>query len=269
MSKQRAKRILGMTIPQWTVLGVLTLLICCVIVGGFYWLNSQVAAAYTVPDMPVVDVTPQPSATSLPTETPLPTASPTPITYRSLIPDGWRHYKSDAVPGLEIWLPSAYAYQTEKMKQGTAPIYDDVTAKDVMDLWDPTPSPYMLFTTFNASVRPTFASNLDEMIDTDFATLMRTGRLLERDEFEFQLENYPARRLIFDITLNGVNAGFAVYVVQVGRDLYYLIFATPFNELYTRLPDFDKTIQTFRLGPVVPTPGPSPTLPAPTNTPLQ
>jgi hypothetical protein len=268
MSRQRAKRILGMTIPQWTVLGALALSICCIFVGGYYWLNSMVAAAYAVPDLPMVDVTPLPSATSLPTETPLPTASPTPITYRSLVPDGWRRYRSDVAPGMEIWLPSTYANQTEKMQQGSTPVYDNEAAK-VMALWDPTPSPYMLFTTFEASVRPTFASSLDEMIDTDFSTLMRTGRLLERDEFEFQLENYPARRLVFDVTVNGVNAGFAVYVVQVGRDLYYLIFATPFNELYTRLPDFDKTIQTFRIGPIVPTPGPSPTPPPPTNTPLQ
>lgn len=269
MSRQRAKRILGMTMPQWMVLGFLALLICCIFVGGFYWLNAMVAAAYAVPDLPVSDVTPPPSSTPLPTETPLPTASPTRITYRSLIPEGWRRYRSDAMPGLEIWLPSTYAYQPEAMQQRSTSVYNNEAAKKILALWDTTPSPYMIFTTFEISVRPTFASNLDEMIDTDFVSLMQRGRLLERDEFEFQLENYPARRLIFDVTVNGVNTGLAVYVVQVGRDLYYLGFATSYNELYTHLPDFDKTIQTFRIEPALSTPAPSPTLPPPTNTPLQ
>lgn len=266
MSRQRAKRILGMTTPQWTVLGVLVLFICCVFVGGFYWLNSMVTAAYTAPDLPILNVTPLPTSTLLPTETPLPTASPTAITYLSLIPAGWRQFKADAAPGLETWLPNTYIQQNEKQKLAATLVYDLKPAQGIMALWDPTPSPYMIFTTFEASTRPTFASDLDEMIDTDFGTLMRRGRLLERDTFVFQTEHYLARRLVFDITVNGVNAGLALYVVQVGRDLYYLAFATPFNELYTRLPVFDQAIQTFRIVPIVPTPEPTSTLPSPTNT---
>jgi hypothetical protein len=268
MSRQRAKRILGMTIPQWTVLGVLVLFICCTVVGGFWWLNSIVTAAYAVPDMPMADVTPVPTFTLLPTETLLPTASPTPITYESLVPAGWRRFKPDAAPGMEIWLAPSYIPQTEKEKQAATPILDIEAAHPIMALRDTTPSPYMIFTTFEASSRPIFSSNLDEMIDSEFAALMRSGRLLERDDFVFATRNYPARRLIIDITVNGVNAGLAIYAVQVGGDLYYLGFATAFNELYTRLPDFDATIQTFRIVPIIPTPLPSPTFSPPTNTPL-
>lgn len=268
MSKTRAKRILGMTVSQWTVLGGMFLLICCIIVGGFWWLNSMVAAAYQSPALPIFDITPLPTFTPLPIETLAPTPSPTPITYESLIPADWKRFRSDAAPGLQIWLPPAFLPQTDKQKQASTPVYDIEAAQGIMALWDPTPSPYMIFTSFEASVRPTFASNLDEMVDTEFGALMRTGRLLERDEFVFTLEEYPARRLIFDITVNGVNAGLAIYVVQVGKDLYYMGFATAFNELYTRLPNFDQVIQTFRIVPVVPTPAPTSTLPIPTNTSL-
>lgn len=268
MSRTRAKRILGMTIPQWTVLGGMFLLICCILVGGFWWLNSMVVAAYQSPVLPIIDITPLPTLTPLPTETLVPTPSPTPITYRSLIPDGWKRFKSDAAPGLEIWLPESFQPQTEKQKQASTPVYDIENTQGIMALWDPTPSPYMIFTSFEASMRPAFGSDLDEMIDTEFGALMRMGRLLERDEFVFTLEEYPARRLIFDITVNGVNAGLAIYVVRVGRDLYYMGFATAFNELYLHLPTFDQVIQTFRITPIVPTPAPTSTLPIPTNTSL-
>ncbi|HSQ39511.1 MAG TPA: hypothetical protein VLM78_05075 [Anaerolineales bacterium] len=268
MSRPRAKRILGMTVPQWTVLGVLVLFICCVVVGGFWWLNSMVAAAYAVPDSPALDVTPLPTFTPLPTATLSPVPSPTPILYESLIPAGWNLFKPATAPGMEIWLPPSYISQTEKEKETSSPVYDVEAARSIMALKDTTPSPYLIFTTLDVSVRPTFANSLDEMIDSDFGALMRTGRLLERDSFVFETESYPARRLIFDINVNGTNAGVAVYVLQVGKNLYYLGFVTAFNELYTRLPAFDQAIQTFRIVPIIPTPVPSPTVSPPTKTPL-
>ncbi len=268
MSRPRAKRILGMTIPQWTVLGGLFLLICCIVVGGFWWLNSMVSAAYEAPNLPISNITPPPTFTPLPTETLVPTPSPTIISYESLIPADWKRFKPEAAPGMEIWLPSSYVQQTEKERQASTPIYDIEAARSIMALKDTTKSPYLVFTTFEASTRPTFSNNLDEMIDTEFGALMRSGRLLERHDFIFVTEAYPARRLIIDITVNGVNAGMAIYVVQVRGDLYYLGFVTAFNELYTRLPAFDQTMQTFRVVPIIPTPVPTATLPPPTNTPI-
>ena len=266
MSGQRAQRILGMTVPQWTVLGGLFLLVCCIVVSGYWWLSSMVASAYEAPDLPLMDMTPLPTLTPQPTETLVPTLTPTPISYQSLIPPDWKWFKPEAAPGMEIWLPSTYVHQTEKERQASTPIYDIEAARPIMALKDTTKSPYLVFTTFEASVRPVFANNLDEMIDTEFGALMRSGRLLERHEFIFIAADYPARRLIIDITVNGVNAGMAIYVVQVRGDLYYLGFVTAFNELYTRLPVFDQTMQTFRVVPIVPTPVPTSTLPVPTNT---
>lgn len=268
MSRARKKRYLGMTVPQWLVLGVLGLLICCTVVGGFWWLNSMVTSAYTVPNLPVVDVTPLPTSTPLPTETIVPTPSATPISYESLIPAGWKLFPSDAAPGMETWLPSSYVPQTEQDKKTAIPILpgtEDEALRTVLLLKDTTPSPYLILTTLEVVTRPVLGGTLDQMIDDQFGVLMRTSHLLERDIFDFQTNANPARRLIFDVNTNGVEVGLAIYVVQVGNNLYYLGFATPFNELYTRLPGFDQIAQTFRFVPVIPTP----TLtPVPTNTPL-
>lgn len=248
MSRPRAKRYLGMTIPQLGVLGVLGLCICSIFAGGFWWLNSMVAAAYESP-LPGPDVTPLPTSTPPSTETPFPTPSPTPITYESLIPADWKQFTSVIVPGMEIWLPPSFAPLTEKDKAQSLSIYDVEAARTALELKDSTPSAYMVFTSFEISIRPIFAASLDEMIDQEFGTLMRTGSLLERDPFVFETETHPAHRLIFDVdvSVSGADAGVVIYVVQVGADLWYLSFATPFNELYARLPVFDQVAQTFRI----------------------
>jgi hypothetical protein len=272
MNKPRAKRILGMNGPQWLVLGILLLCLCVTLVGGYWWLNSRVASAYTGPQQQLLDITPLPTRTALPTATLQPTATITPITYESLIPAGWKRFRLETGSNIEIWLPESYSRQSDKDQQKAIQILgggeEDKSIETLLLLKDNTPSNYMIITTFEMARRTGSVSDLDAMIDQQFSALMREGRLLERGKFEFKVEGYPARRLIFDINSGSVNAGIALYVVQVGKDVYFLSYATIFNELYVRLPAIDESIQTFRVTPIIPTKTPSPTVPAPTNTSL-
>lgn len=269
MSRPRAKRILGMTSPQWLVLGILLLCLCTVVVGGFTWLNSIVSKALAVPEVNLPEVTPLPTFTAPPAATLAPTLTPTPITYESLIPAGWKHFRPETMSNLEIWFPESYSRQNEKDQKNAIRVVggeDDETVVSLLRLKDNTPSNYKLVTTFELATRPLDGSDLDAMLDTQFGALMREGRLLERGTFVFTIGTLPARRLIFDINVNGTDAGLAIYVVQSGKDLYFLSFATSFNELYTRLPAFDQSIQTLRIVLIIPTTTPSLTAPAPTNT---
>jgi len=75
--------------------------------------------------------------------------------------------------------------------------------------------------------------------------MMLNARLMERDNFE--IGNYPARKVVFDITGNGVTAGLVVYLIRENVTVWYFGFTTPYNELYTRMPDFDRIAQTFRI----------------------
>jgi hypothetical protein len=249
MSKTRAKRYLGMTIPQLGVLGVMGLCLCGIFAGGYGWLNSMVAAAYVVP---VSNYTPPPLPTALPTETPLPTPSPTPITYESLIPAGWKQFKSANVPGMEIWFPPSFETLTKSMMQNknihTVPFSESESQqglKSMLNLIDMTQSPYMLYTTFGMSTQPLPAADLDKTIDQEFANMMMNARLMERSNFA--IGNYPARKVVFDITGNGVTAGLVAYLIQENVTVWYFGFTTPYNELYTRMPDFDRIAQTFRI----------------------
>jgi hypothetical protein len=210
----------------------------------------MVAAAYTVPNLPGLNATPLPTPTLQPTETPLPAPSPTPITYESLIPAGWKQFASVAAPGMEIWLPPSYVPQTEKDRKNAiqVPGVDDgEQIVSVLLLKDTAPSPYLLLTTFEIITRPVLDTNLDLIVEDQFSVLMRAGQLLENAPFAFETETYPARRLVWNINVSGVDGGLAIYVVQVDGNLYFLGFATPFNELYTRLPVFDQIAQTFRV----------------------
>ena len=245
MNRPRTKRYLGMTIPQLGVLAGLGLCICCTLVGGYSWLNSMVAAAYEVP---VINLTLPPPPTPLPTETPPPTPSPTPITYESLIPAGWELFLSESAPGMEVWLPSSYEAYTENPNMQTVTVYEGEGFEklvSVLRLTDMTQSPYLLYTTFQISTQPLPASNIDKTIELVFADMKQAARLVESDVFE--IGDYPARKLVFDITGNGVNAGLVAYVIQDNVTVWYLGFTTPYNELYTRMPDFDRTAQTFRI----------------------
>ncbi len=275
MNRPRAKRILGMTSPQWLVLGILLLLLCAILVGGYSWLNSRVAGAYVVPQLDLPMYTPPPTSTALPTATIPPTPTSTPITYESLVPAGWKQFQLRSGSNLEIWFPESYGELTADDLKKFKPLFEgqqDGKAKSLLVLKDTTPSSYLVITSFELWTRPLVGSDLDAVIDTQLGSLLREGRLLERGDFVFKLGEHPARRLVFDININGMNAGLAVYVVQSGRDLYFLGFATAFNDLYARLPAFDQVIQTFHITPILPTPTSTPTLtatlPPPTNTPL-
>ncbi len=133
---------------------------------------------------------------------------------------------------------------------------------------DTAPSNYLIITSFVMERRTLEVHDLDAMIDQEFSGLMREGRLLERGKFLFKTESYPARRLVFDINAGSVNAGIALYVIQSGKDIYFLSFVTIFNELYVRLPAFDQSVQTFKITPIIPTKTPTATIPVPTNTSL-
>jgi hypothetical protein len=250
MNRSRAKRILGMNLIQWLVLGGLLLCGCLIAAGGYWGLMQMAASANAIPG--VTPDTPRPPAT--PTETPIPTITPTPtpITYESLIPAGWKRFRSESIPLIEIWLPSSYARQTEADQKKAIPILQgksEAGIHTILLLKDTTASPYLFLTTLEVTNRSLRPEGLDATINADLGELKREGRLLEQRDFEFAVQSYPARRLLYDINVGSVNAGLAVYAVQVGGDLWYLGFATAFNELYVRLPDFDRAVQTFRLGP--------------------
>ncbi len=249
MKRRRSKRLLGMTPDQIALLVGIIVVWCLVMAGGWWWMSSIVAEAYMLPESLRVTWTPSPTSTSAtftPTPSATPTPSPTPITYESLIPNGWKQFTA---PGVEIWLPPAYAAQTEADRKNTFQVLEarDSTWKTVLRLKDTRSSPYFVTTTFKIVSRPLTAATLDEIFEEDLREYMQRGRMFERKPFEFQLTGYPAQRFLFDIGTTGVNLALVLYGVQIGGDVYYLVFVTPFNEMSARLPDFDSASQTFRV----------------------
>ena len=269
--RPRAKRYLGMTVNQLLVLGGLVVAICCVFAAGLGLLNYMVGTVYA-PAVPadITLPTPLPSATAGPTEPPTLTPTPTSIPYELRIPQGWKQFTSPDAPGMEVWLSATYKSLTgkDKDKSSPAPLYganvDDM--KVLMVMADSKESALLLYTNAFVTVLPMRGNTLDEAIDPVFGQMMRTGRLIEKKDFE--LIGFPAKKLVFDINANGIDAGIVIYVFQRGRELWQFGFITPYNELFARMDEFDASARTLRLLPVTPTPTITPTVPTPTNTPL-
>ncbi len=245
MRRRRSKRWMGMTPLQIGVLGGMMAGWCLVLAGGWWWMNSIVAAAYAVPESLRMALTPSPTAI-LPTMTPLPLptpmASPTPIPYESLIPAGWKQFSAQ---GVEIWLPPTYALQTDKDKPVVQVLGENPDWKTVLQVKDTVAGPYVVATTLKVVVRTLTMATLEEMVDEDLFLYTIRYQLQEHRPFVFQVSGYPARRLLFGLS-GGTNLALVLYAVQVEREVYYLGFVTPYNELFSRLPDFDRAIQTFR-----------------------
>lgn len=260
-----------MTVNQLLVLGGLMVLICCVFAGGLGLLNYMAATVYA-PAVPaeIMLPTPLPSATAGPTEPPTQTPTPTEIPYESFIPQGWKQFTLPEAPGMEFWLPEGYKALTGKQKEQNSPLpmygpnVDDMNV--LMVMVDSKESALLLYTNAYVTTLAMRGSNLDEAIDSVFGQMMRTGRMIEQKPFD--VFGYSGQKLVFDINSNGINAGVVVYIFQRGQELWQLGFITPYNELFTRMEEFDTAARTFRVRYVTPTPTVTPTLPKPTNTPL-
>lgn len=260
-----------MSVNQLIVLGVLIVMVCCVLAGGLSLLNYMAATVYA-PALPadITLPTPLPSATAGPTEPPTQTSMPTELPYEAFIPQGWKQLTLPDVPGMEFWLPVGYKSLTgkEKDQNSPAPMYgpnvDDM--KVLMVLVDSKESALLLYTNAYVTTMPMRGANLDEAIDSVFGSLMRTGRMIEQKPFN--VFGFTGQKLTFDINANGINAGVVVYVFQRGQEFWQYGFITPYNELFTRMEEFDTSARTFRLRYVTPTPTVTPTQPTPTNTPL-
>ena len=260
-----------MSVNQLIVLGVLIVLICCVLAGGLGLLNYMVTTVYApVAPADVTLPTPLPSATPGPTLPPTQTPTPTEIPYELLIPQGWKQFTSPDAPGMEFWLPGGYKSLTGKEKDKNSPVSmygpnaDDMKA--VLVMVDSKESALLLYTNAYVTTMPMRGTNLDEAIDSVFGSMMRTGRLIERKDFE--IIGFQGQKLVFDINANGINAGVVIYIFQRGQELWQFGFITPYNELFVRMEEFDTSARTFRLRYVTPTPTITPTVPTPTNTPL-
>ena len=266
--KPRKQRYLGMSVNQLIVLGALLLLVCCVFAGGLSLLNYMAVTVYA-PAVPadIILPTPLPSATVGPTEPPTETPTPTEVPYELLIPQGWNQFTSPDAPGMEFWLPAGYKSLTGKEKDQNSPLPmygpNEEDMKVVMVLADSKETTLLLHTNAFVTSLP-MRGSMDETIDSVFSTLMRSGRMIERKDFE--IFGFPAQKLVFDLNSNGINAGVVIYAFQRGQEFWQYGFVTPYNDLFARMEEFDTSARTFRLRYVTPTPTITPTLPTPTNT---
>jgi len=60
------------------------------------------------------------------------------------------------------------------------------------------------------------------------------------------LDKYEAARLVMDTTMMGATIKQVVYAIKDGSTMYTITFSTSLSEFNERLPDFEKSVNTFR-----------------------
>lgn len=252
MRQPKTKRYLGMTVTQLAILGSLVGVMCVVMIGA-YWVFASIAQT-NILGMPVSNVGASPTIlfavpTTEPTQTPVPSATSTAIPYESLIPPGWKQVTSAEAPGMEIWLPTSFVPLKEIKGANLIPVFEsDGTAqngKTIISLADKTQTTYLIYTSFSIFTQPMSAATVDEMIDRLFGPSFSSMRVNEHSDFVFG--SLTGRKLVFEINASSTNLGYSLYAVQIGDTVWYIVFNTAFNLLYTNMPVFDQAAHTFRV----------------------
>ena len=95
------------------------------------------------------------------------------------------------------------------------------------------------------SYEPLNAESIDTYIDSQLLTVDPTIRVVERREIS--LNEMDAIRMVFEARVETVDVNELVYVIQDGDTAWAVLYAAQINEFYEMLPEFERSIKTFRI----------------------
>ncbi|MCC6297648.1 MAG: hypothetical protein IT314_00005 [Anaerolineales bacterium] len=229
------RKYFGMTVPQLGVLaglaGALLLILC---VGGYLILGGGLNALSPQPIVPpIVNST----ATRVVPPTATLTPPPTAIPYEQLIPQGWVQHKTAT---MEIWVPTIFKKTQIKLPEGTA-----ITATIELVASQAASSKNLYSEWVFVAYEPLTSATLEEFLDTSIQSLPLTVRVVERRKVV--LNGTEAIRLTSEVRINNLDFNELDFVFLDGSAIWYVSYLAQINDFYQLLPEFEKSILTFRL----------------------
>lgn len=237
----------GMTTQQIGILAGLAIL-ACVLFGaaGILFVRRGATSSVSSPAQFVPTSTPVMQPTIAITQT------PTLIPYEQLIPEGWTQHQTSLI---EIWLPPAFKpgdaekLQAQMKKRFIELGMEEMVGADSMGTGE-------LFLTDETSGSPLYrvaASVSYEPLNVDSLTTYMDARLQNypsriavTERKKVQVGAHQAERLIFEIRVANITVYYLSYYITDGGTVWRVRFDAEINEFYMLLPDFEKSIQTFR-----------------------
>jgi hypothetical protein len=226
-----------MTVPQLAILaglaGVACLLFC--VTGGLA--AGRGLRSLSLP--PESTPTAQPTSTSMITPTVVPTQTSTPlIPYEQLIPNGWTQHKTQLI---EIWLPPDFknvAPGVVSAVAGESVLLDLAQVSTINDLGYPT--------SMSVSYEPLTSVTLEEFLDVKLSNIPPEINLVENREVS--INSQDAIRLMFESkTSSNLNINDLLFVFQDGGTVWYVKYSAEITNFYERLPEFEQSVNTFRM----------------------
>lgn len=203
---------------------------------------------------PTFTLTPSPTATTTPTVTPTPTPSPSPtVTPRP----GWKKLESATI---EVWVPNSFV--------GGDPIKDKDAIVSVLRAFGPEyvnayrnieqhADVFLLYALDsnmgNTGLITTLSVTLNRLLPSGLIDQTQSGVTwqLPRQFIVFDQRNvalyYAAERTIAEAVTYNNRVRYVIYNIKATNYAWIMVFATPEDEYWTRLPIFEQIAQTLRI----------------------
>lgn len=216
------------------------------VAAGLYFSRSGTKLFQPPPTQTIVRNTP--TMIVLPTLTP--TLTPTPVPYEQLIPEGWVQFKSKMV---EIWLPSSFRSmdikkftaqaEAEAEKAGTK-LGEGQGTLDLI-LLDDAQRQSLTSVAVYISYNPLTHETLDEYVDAFHAQRSDVYRTVEQKKT--RIGELDAIRELIELSYQSKQINMVVYTIQNGDTVWHVEYTCHITDFFERLPDFERSIQTFRV----------------------
>jgi hypothetical protein len=230
------RKYLGMTLQQLGILAGLAVLVCLIFgtAGGIFLRRGLGFVSRSRQPAALIPSTPAPALS--PTVAPTPTATPLP--YEALIPDGWTQHKTQL---MEIWMPSDF-------KDAAPGIVPAVSGNSVFPelalISNSGRSSYPL--TVSISYEPLTAVTLDEFVKVKLSNIPLDINMVE--DRKVSINSKDAFRLMFEGKQNSLDVNDLLFMFQDGGVVWYVKYSAEIKEYYERLPEFEQSVKTFRIG---------------------
>ena len=250
---QQNDKYFGMTSTQVGILAGLAATVCLLFgVIGWFVLRG-------VPDSPVgmAPTLPAPQSTSTPFMLPTvqPTGTPTTVPYEDRIPEGWKQFKTELV---EIWLPADFEVgDIEKLLEESRQSYEEQGLQEMLDYQakrksivnlvatDEISGSPLYRTVVSISYQPLTEESLDVFIQKELLDL--PSMIVPMGRKSVPIGSNEAIQLVYEARIGTLSGTSLEYLFLDGMTVWGVEYSTETSEFYQQLPNFEKSIQTFRI----------------------
>jgi hypothetical protein len=222
MTKQRSKRIFGMTMVQFFIL----LCLGFSILGAGAWMAAK---------------------------PPTPTA--TPIPYEAHVPENWRQHTTE---NIEIWLPENFSRvdNQEAFSREFTEIYEKIGLGEFIKQRQKNLPVYELLLRYNPATANQYIPtvfikqfdrsglSLPQFVDKAISVLGVNYSLVERKPFDFL--GTQGERVIVQANYNNVYLNFVYYLALDGDTIWEIGADAHMDDFYNLLPVYDDIARSFR-----------------------